>query len=493
MLRKLLWVLAAGAVLAGLFAIAVALTDARYPVNPPLADLDEQDGYRYDNLSAAQNGDELFIILAFSGGGTRAAAFSFGLLEALRDTSYQVAGTPRRLIEEVDVISSVSGGSFTAAYYGLFAERIFEDFSDRFLYRDIEGDLMGLALSPLNWPRLAAARFDRIDLAAEFYDQAVFEGKTFQDLLGTKNKPYLIINATDMTLGRRFGFTQEQFDLLCSDLLGVPVARAVAASSAFPGLLSPLTLRNYSGRDCGREPDWITRALDGENPDRRQVRARDLHSYQGRKRPYIHLVDGGLADNVGLRGPYVALTSPTDSSWSVVQRINQEKVKRILVITANAKTKQRKEWDQEEAAPGLLQVLGFVSSGPMDSYAFDSVQLITESFRQLRRDWKSEQDCRALLQSQCPAADLPGRLPPVGFHAMELSFDALEDTALRDCMEALPTSFSLPRSTVDLLRQVVRRLLVTSEGFEKVMTAIDTAWRAPEAVIDPKLIAEVCG
>ena len=49
-----------------------------------------------------------------------------------------------------------------------------------------------------------------------------------------------------MTLGARFEFTQDQFDLLCSDLSTVPVARAVAASSAFPILLSPLTLHNYS-------------------------------------------------------------------------------------------------------------------------------------------------------------------------------------------------------------------------------------------------------
>jgi NTE family protein len=82
------------------------------------------------------NAEELFVILAFSGGGTRAAAFSYGVLEALRDTQVTIGGQQRRLLDEVDVITSVSGGSYTAAYYGLFGERIFEDFKEKFLYRD---------------------------------------------------------------------------------------------------------------------------------------------------------------------------------------------------------------------------------------------------------------------------------------------------------------------------------------------------------------------
>lgn len=95
--------------------------------NQPVEPFDAVNGYDfYTRLPV--NDDELFVVLAFSGGGTRSAAFAYGVLEKLRDSPISVHGQARRLLDEVDVITSVSGGSFTAAYYGLFGERIFEDF-----------------------------------------------------------------------------------------------------------------------------------------------------------------------------------------------------------------------------------------------------------------------------------------------------------------------------------------------------------------------------
>jgi len=488
----------------GLAALAAALLlagCAGYTVNPKLTTEKYgvgKGGYRYENLSKVENTDALFVVLAFSGGGTRAAAFSYGLMEGLRDATYKKdpAADPRSLLADVDVISSVSGGSFTAAYYGLFPDRFFEDFEPRVLDRDIQGDLIGLALSPPNWFRLASPAFDRIDLAAEYYDREIFDQKTFQALVDGKRKPYIVLNATDMTLGRRFEFTQEQFDFLCSDLSPVTIARAVAASSAFPGLLSPLTLKNYVDVKCGfKMPTWIEGALKSKAlAARRYVRARDLWTYRSdEKRQWIHLLDGGLSDNIGLRGPFVALTSDTGSSWSVKQRINQGNVERVMVITANAKTKSRPKWDQEQAAPGLFDVLGFVSTGPMDNFSFDTVQLITNAFEQRQQAWKARQSCRRMLKKQC-GGDLPGKLAPVALRAVEISFDGIADhrLRLRLCMEALPTNFSLPAQTVDLLRQVARHLLLTSPKFHDAMNDLEAGWEPPESAMDPDLIAAVC-
>lgn len=125
--------------------IAVALAGCTTipPQNQPLKEEVGDGGYRLSNIPPGKNNsDSLFLLLAFSGGGSRAAAFSYGVLEKLRDTEIGWEGEPHRLLEEVDVISSVSGGSLPTAYYGLFGDRIFEDFSDKVLCRNIGRDLL---------------------------------------------------------------------------------------------------------------------------------------------------------------------------------------------------------------------------------------------------------------------------------------------------------------------------------------------------------------
>jgi NTE family protein len=117
---------------------------------------DKNAGYRFQNLSSDDNSESLFIILAFSGGGTRAAALSYGVLEQLRNTEIVWEGKRKSLLDEVDVISSVSGGSFTAAYYALYGDRMFKDFDTRFLKKNIQGDLQARLYSPYNWYRLAS-------------------------------------------------------------------------------------------------------------------------------------------------------------------------------------------------------------------------------------------------------------------------------------------------------------------------------------------------
>jgi NTE family protein len=477
-----------------LAALVAALAGCATPAtNVKLDRQDPNGGYRYEQLAADDNSDELFVILAFSGGGTRAAAFSFGVMEALRDVDYRSATGRRRLLSDVDVIASVSGGSFTAAYYALFPDTFFTSFPEEFLHRNIERALILRALAPWNWLRLIQPDFDRIHLAVELYDETVFHGKTFGAI---QRKPFVILNATDMTLGRRFEFTQEQFDLLCSDVSQTKVAAGVAASSAFPGLLSPLTLKNFAAEGCGfQPPEWLPRALvRGKNPLERYARARDLWSYQdpASDRRFIHLLDGGLADNIGLRGPYVALKSSTDTGWSVLARVSQEKTRRVVVITANAKTRPARDWDQHAAAPGLLSVLSLVASGPMDNYSFDSVQMVRDLFREQSQEYDAWKTCHDTLLSTCGRDPRNTVLPPVDYHAVELAFETIDDDRVRRCLENLPTSFALTRPQVTLLRQAARSLLMASTEFRAAMAAIDPTWQPPDVTLDPALIAEAC-
>jgi NTE family protein len=467
---------------------------APYPKNPPIQTISPTTGYRYDVVRFPPANDKPFVILAFSGGGTRAAAFSFGLMEELRRVEYATAdGSKRPLLSDVEIISSVSGGSFTSAYYALFPDRFFTDFPKDFLYRNIQRGLILRMFNPYNWFRLASPDFSRIDMADEYYHNTIFEKKTFADLL-TRSRgsvPFLVLNATDIGINHRFEFTQDQFDLLCSNISGVALSRAVAASSDFPVAFPPLTLDNYK-TGCGRLPEWIELGLiKDKNPKRRVAEATAAKSYRDPERRYVHLLDGGLSDNLGLRGPFQAVTT-TDSPWSVLKFANLNQLDRLMVIAANAKTTKQRAWDKSSDPPGIGAVLDVVTGGPMDDVSFDSIEMIDGHFEQMKQLSDTVDACNNLL-GKCP--QVPKITNPIAtdFTFAELTFDNIPDCRLRVCLQGLPTSFSLPERTVDLLRVAAAYLLMNSTDFIDGMKRLDPSWRPREVIIDPALIEEVCG
>src|SRR5262245_29064830 len=93
-----------------------------------------------------QLNDTMFVV-SFSGGGMRAAALAYGVLEVLANVGLPTP-TPHRLLDEIDLITAVSGGSFTAAYYGVAGDRIFSSYEADFLRRDVGGTLIWRLLSP---------------------------------------------------------------------------------------------------------------------------------------------------------------------------------------------------------------------------------------------------------------------------------------------------------------------------------------------------------
>lgn len=475
-------------------AAAVCAGCAHYPDNPSLKVVSPASGYRYSVVRQPPTNDRAFVILAFSGGGTRAAAFSFGLMEELRLVEYVAKdGSKRKLLDDVEIISSVSGGSFTSAYYALFPERFFSDFPGKFLYRDVQGALVMKLFNPYNWVRLASPDFSRIDMADEYYGDTIFEGKSFADLLAKPkgSVPFLVLNATDISINHRFEFTQDQFDLLCSDLSGVAVSRAVAASSDFPVAFVPLTLNNYK-TDCGPLPDWIGPALvRDENPRRRVAEAEAARSYRDPDRRFAHLLDGGLSDNLGLRGPYLAVTT-TDSAWSVLRYANLQQLGTLMVISANAKTTKQRSWDGKSSPPDIGAVLDVVTGGPMDDVSFDSIDMVEGHFEQMEQLSRTVGSCNKLL-SGCPGKTPIFNPLRTDFTFAELTFDDIRDPRLRTCLQGLPTTFSLPGKTVDLLREAARFLLMNSSAFIEGMQRLDHSWKPREVVINPGLVDEVCG
>src|SRR4030095_12468747 len=199
------------------------------PVNPPITQADPRSGYRFETRQAADKDKENLVVLAFSGGGTRAAAFSYGVLEFLRDTEIVgPKGNKARLLDEVDVITGVSGGSFTARAYCLYGDKLFADYEQRFLKRDVQGEIINRTFSPANWGKLSGTAWGRSELAAELYDEILFDNATFGDLNRGRG-PLILASATDISTGARFVFSQRVFDIICSDLSAVHLSRAAAA------------------------------------------------------------------------------------------------------------------------------------------------------------------------------------------------------------------------------------------------------------------------
>jgi len=417
---------------------------AHYPFNQPLTQIDGQTGYRMKSRGVPGNSEALLFYLTFSGGGTRAAAFAYGVLEELKKTVVMIDGKKRRLLDEVDVISAVSGGSFTAGYYGLFGEGL-------------------VLLSPANWLRLASGTFSRSDAAAEYYDRYVFDHGTFGDIAARKG-PLILINATDMISGTRVSFTQENFDPICSDLSRFPVARAATASSAVPAVLSPITLRNYAGQCDYHPPGIVERVMKEADVSKRQYHLiDDMMIYLDFERTqYIHLVDGGVADNLGVRAILDRIHAHGDF-WSTLKRSKQEAVRKIVFLVVNAETEVDDWWSRSAEPPSLGTAIESYSSVVITRYNFETIMLLRESFG----PWTEE-----IRKSRCgdqPISLAPGACGDIQFYLIEIKFDNLRDKDSRRHFKRLPTSFKLDPAEVDQLRAVAKKLLEESPEYQRLL------------------------
>jgi len=457
---RLLTLLIAGAVLAGC---------AHYPVNAPLAHYTPDAGYRFPTMVADRPdpADELFVCVSLSGGGTRAAALAYGALLKLRDTNIGREGAAKSLLDEVDCVAGISGGAFTAAYYGLFGRATFDNFYREFLVRDIQGELALRAGNPANLARLASPYFSRIDLAAELYDETVFHGKTFA-ALAQRPRPFVTLHATSMADGGRFEFTQDQFDFLGSDLQPFPVARAVAASSAFPFLLSPVSLRSFPPPADFVVPRDVTNALASRDDNLARYNwARQRMDTVSTGEKWVHLLDGGLSDNIGLRS---ILTAMDRTSGFIRQRINAGRIKRLVVIAVNARTDPPEQLSQQERSPGLVDVALKTATVSMEGLSFDTLDFAATRQNEREQAQTNIRVCNQRL-GQCGAQPFPAFAQEVRACFVELDFEALPSPD-REWFLGLPTTFALPESTVKRLIDVAGTLLDGSRDFQKLLRAL---------------------
>src|SRR5437870_2967480 len=180
------------AILASLVAAAVLLPGcATHFENKPLAP--DQTNLERRVVDVSQP-ERPLILVAVSGGGSRAAALGWVVLRELRKFRYSTNGQSRGLIDDIGVVSSVSGGSVISAHFALYGPEGLDRFEPDFLVPDNTRTLEIDVLNPFTWAQLAITGSSRIDLVESIFDQELFKQKTFVEL-NQPGRPYLILNA----------------------------------------------------------------------------------------------------------------------------------------------------------------------------------------------------------------------------------------------------------------------------------------------------------
>jgi NTE family protein len=412
--------------------------------NLPLQAKAQGPAYRITTIPD-ETSPELFVALAFSGGGKRSSAFGYGVLSGLREISIDYGGGPRPLTAEIDVVTGVSGGSFTAAAFALRREELFNTYVDDFLKYDLNAEIFGIYLLPWHWDWAFNPAWGSNDEMARVYDDLLFQGKTYADL-AKLGRPFLGVQATDFANEAPFIFSQETFDWICSDVSSVPIARAVAASNGFPILFSPISLRNYSGNqpdNCVR-PHWVDEyaGIDDELSRRRHLAKVAQNYMHKRESAYVHLLDGGVADNLALRGLVQLMAPATENADDEPERL--KRVRHVLIVSVDGQAEPDRQLTEVPYLDSIFRILGAVTSTAIDRYGFETLIHAREMTDRL---------AGGIARRDCPMGSNGQPLPcrSVTAHFAHVSLGDLADGADRARLASIPTGLTISDENVDAL------------------------------------------
>ena len=488
---------------------------------------------------------DTLVVVTLSGGGMRAAALSYGVLETL-DKLPGIYDENEHLLDDVDIISSVSGGSVTAAWYALRGHDGIAHNDDSnalwtFLHRRWTANLAVREYNPFMLARYAVTPYSRSDLLADFFDDALFArdgtSPSYADVLklyhSDPHQPFVILNATDLGHESGFAFTQGRFDLLCSDLTPYRLADAVAASANFPIAFSALGLENFfASRSCAAEvtsawqnagpPQWYTHYDKFDMPEGAPPRsyqftelraARQAEDYIHAKDhtpadQYVHLLDGGLIDNLGVRstldieddparvpGLYVRLGPSRPKGY--------ENIKRVLYIVVNARTRDPASIDGAKYPPGLITT-------PFDliDTQLDNSVLTDEAYVISELEATQHNDFTGTFLSKSPDAGLKYPAPKdndgkpilLAWSAAFVDFEMIAQKPCRDHYWRIGTNWGLDDNDItgllDLPEAILSGNLELHDFYASVdrdRPALHTLDKFNNPTWKPKTLADVCG
>lgn len=376
----------------------------------------------------SQPGEDV-LVLAFSGGGARAAAFQLGVLQELRATH---GADNRPLTEHVGFATAVSGGAILSAYYALHGDDGLDSF--RATYLDKDWRLNNL-FAPTTWWRAVRGGANGPDQLADWLDREIYDGALMRD---ATRGPRVIINATDLYNATPFAFTETFFTGICSDLSSIRVADAVAASMAVPLIFRPVLVETYT-EQCAA-PAWPDAILqDRSTPEAVRATARAFENYgDSAAQTYLHLADGGVFDNFGLSS--IAVMRAAGPPPSPLTESEAREARRMLVLVVNAERRRERPWPHEASGPNGVDALATTIDVATDAAKRSAL----DAFRASLGDWRDE-----IVRYRCAAPEAAEDCA-----ALEI---ALEVISLRDAeggpddLIQTPTLVSLPRETIDAL------------------------------------------
>jgi NTE family protein len=204
---------------------------------------------------------------------------------------------------------------------------------------------------------------------------------------------------------------------------------------------------------------------------RRYQEARRIEHYAGSEdKQFVHLVDGGISDNLGLRalfdkatyaGGYVALTQMTGYT----------RFRRVLHIVVNAQKERSAEGVETENPPGPLRTIQGASSLTLDRYTFETV----ENFQRDIDTWMQE-----LKAYRCAEqGDRPSRCSDLAAYFVELNLAQHPDPAERDFLVNLPTTLRLEDEAVDRVIAAAATILNQSDDFKAFASDMAALDRVP--------------
>lgn len=428
------------------------------PVNRPLPPGGAVPVLPGNDLAARSvlQGDRL-VMLSFSGGGMRAAAFAAGVLQGLQALP-QRDGRPA--LDLVGFISSVSGGSLTAAWFRLNGAQRLPQIREQLLLRDGENDLRLSLLNPANLVRLAAGALNDHSTLRRWLDDEVFDHARFGDLLA-RDGPVVWINATNLQQGTAFPFHERSFDALCSDLASLPVADAVAASMAVPLVFEAVQLATWPERCAAPLPAWADAY--GLAFGNTLLRRRLLQALQGYRDPAgprrVTLVDGGVGDNIGL-------TAIVQSRWLLdtppapLSEADAQALRRLLLVVVDAGQRSPGDDGAPPARSASDIALAALNAG-IDANA----RLSFDAFVPFMAEWRdSIVRWRCALSASAPGCDA------LQFELARVAFDDLPaGDAAR--LRRIPTSLRLSADDVDALLAAGRQAVRQNPAVQRLLAA----------------------